>query len=658
MRTRISKNRIFPKKYEAAAAALLLSPPNDIQNFIHSILRSNSLGPSFKISITYNNRTTCATSKMRLRCGCAVFWTAEMLLTFTLVTSWMFRPQPAPGKVSKNGFHVVHETSSLRCPSRIFLQDFRDDVDDENEASNYFEDFDYVIGGTKDNNIMPEDLTMLKGNNDILQDRMQQLVETEQAAQQQISDNWKEGYWNVWGCSLDPFVLQDDADTSKTVVTCLRLGSTMDEDENDQDSALLIVGRSDGSLVWLKMDSATSSYNQNDRSIVTYFENKLTAKSTQDGGMTIGSELQRSNPVEEVDDVSTPPFDIVAQLSTTSAIVDMLVLPDATMLWTIHQDAPHLVQATSLSLEEETGFLLPSNNPEQHILQAVHTAPIVAMKSVPGHDSLVITVSKDGQTVIWEINSSGDVLVRYEGNLLEIAAGEERSDVLLSMDVDDEFLFLGTLSGQILVFSLATMMHNKVEVSSEPVLVKRFVGFSNREPGVSAVCVAAPGTLSGNDNKAPINSGRPPTKTLIAGNILGELKQWELIPTRDGNGLEYWPRMASQKLPGKAHVFDTNSYMGNIPGDLQSSAIRQVLVIQHVILVSTNHDLRFWDPFTGKSLYDMQGLNFPAVPSLVVAKDSVLVTNGMDQYVCVHDFAMERVISENAQDMIERDDHE
>lgn len=51
----------------------------------------------------------------------------------------------------------------------------------------------------------------------------------------------------------------------------------------------------------------------------------------------------------------------------------------------------------------------------------------------------------------------------------------------------------------------------------------------------------------------------------------------------------------------------------------------------------------------------MQGLDFVAAPSQVVAKDSVLVTNGMDQYVCVHDFAMERVTSENTQ---ERDDQQ
>jgi len=140
---------------------------------------------------------------------------------------------------------------------------------------------------------------------------------------------------------------------------------------------------------------------------------------------------------------------------------------------------------------------------------------------------------------------------------------------------------------------------------------------------------------------------------LIAGNVLGELKQWEVIPTGGGSGLEYWPRMATQKLPDKAHVFETITDEESSP----SATIRGILCIQQVVLTSTDHDLKFWDPKTGKVLYEMNGLEFAAArPSLAVARDSVLVTNGMDQYICVHDFAMDRVTSENAQSMIERDD--
>ncbi|KAG7368397.1 hypothetical protein IV203_031140 [Nitzschia inconspicua] len=588
---------------------------------------------------------------------------------------------------------IFPPSTTRRSPSFRLFQDYKDDNNGgtEDEDNFFYDDFDFVIGEGNDQNskdslvpTTPLAINTFADGSKILQDRMTQLAETEQAAQQQIADNWKEGYWNVWGCSLDPFVIiegneESEEHTAKTVVTCLRLASTV-ENEEEEESTVLVVGRSDGSLVWLKMDTSISpslsSYDTakmtQGRSTVTYFENKLTAKATQDGGMTVGAELQRSgssfNDSQDEESSPPPPFDILAQLTTGSkdSIIDMLVLPESDMLWTIKQDTPHIIQTWRLLCDKDTGFLLPASKTQtSKNLNVIHSSPIVSMKQIPGHNNLVLSISEDGQAVVWMVDTSNEcVSVRFEGNLFDgLGDGEAfySGDVVLSMDVDEELLFVGARSGGIFVYSLSSILHEMQDSTRGHLLVKQFVGFSNRHPGVSALCIASPGTLVQKDDQGRINAGRPPTKTLIAGNVLGELKQWELIPTRNGNGLEYWPRMASQKLPGKAHVFDTNE--STMSAHAQSMAIRQVLVIQNVILAATDCDLRFWDPATGKGLYDMQGLDFAAGcvvthPSLVVAKDSVLVTNGMDQYVCVHDFSMERITSENAHDMIQKDDHE
>ncbi|KAL3937461.1 MAG: hypothetical protein SGARI_002118, partial [Bacillariaceae sp.] len=530
--------------------------------------------------------------------------------------------------------------------------DFLSDNDGDDDDIEYFDDFgDSVVGDSQSNTNDYAKTQDTPGNSfSLLQDRLQQLQVTEQAQQRQIESNWKEGYWNVWGCSLDPYppvTGQDDSSNEKTVVTCLRLASTSEEDV--EDAALLIVGRSDGSLVWLKMDvtapsmSEGSGNSSNEPStVVTYFENKLSAKATEDGGMVLGSELQRSegNPfdaeeqlAEDVPTAPTPPFDIVAQLSSPveGAIVDILMLPEAGQLWTISQTTPNRIQVCDLALEDETGFLLPSTQQSFQQLETSHSSPIVAMKNIPGTNE-VVTVSDNGQAVIWSADTDTGGSTRFQGHVLQ--DNEVDSDLILSMDVDDEYLYLGTSS------------------------VKTVVGFTSRQPGVTALCVAAPGTL--NDSSTQNPSGRPPTKTLIAGSVLGGLKQWELIPTGRG-GVEYWPRMASQRLPGKAHAFKTlNDEFAD-----ETCSIRQLLCIQKVILAATSSELRFWDPATGQSLYEMQGLDFARgtlgtlpQPSLVTASGSVLVTNGMEQYVCVHDFAMERVTEENAQDMIQRDDEE
>jgi hypothetical protein len=97
--------------------------------------------------------------------------------------------------------------------------------------------------------------------------------------------------------------------------------------------------------------------------------------------------------------------------------------------------------------------------------------------------------------------------------------------------------------------------------------------------------------------------------------------------------------MSSQRLPNKAHVFETDQVFltSEEQNNLSSQTIRGLMCIQKVVLAATNRDLKFWDPETGKVLYDMKGLDFGLLgggihASLVVARDSVLVTNGMDQY--------------------------
>jgi hypothetical protein len=653
---------------------------------------------------------------------------------------------------------------------------YQDFTNEKDEGTEYYDDFDFVVGGGDDG----KDSTLQqRPSPSTLQDRLQELAMTEQANQQQVSDNWREGYWNVWGCSLDPYSTdvssgEDDDGYSlspKTVITCLRLvpsssSSTFNDGGGDCDTALLIVGRSDGSICWLRMDvsppPSLSSYDTTTkslrgRSMVTYFENKLTTKSTNDGGFIVGTQLRRSdNPnvnrqPQEFgnDDNATdhPPFDIVAQLSmatttggsTNAAILDMLILQDTKMLWTISQESSsssssNTIQVWALSNErhnpdddddddddDSDGLLLPA--PAQMTqppfqLRTIHTSSIVGMKVVPTNNQhdLVVTVSDNGLVVVWEVkgqHDSGDpdVSIILEDNVLEQhqQGEEQRSDIVLSMDVDKDHLYLGCQSGRIFIFSLSSIFAHKERRQTPTTalpLLKTFVGFTNREPGVSALCAAGPGSLR---SASPSGGGRSSVAStaatsLIAGNVLGELKQWELIPTgADGSGLEYWPRMASQRLPNKAHVFETDQVFlsSEEESDVTSRTIRGLMCVQKVILAATNRDLTFWDPETGKVLYDMKGLNFDVCgggqdrPSLVVARDSILVTNGMEQYgkpinaisylpslpvtlpyiqlcctgllvslsfflpthpVCVHDFAMDRVTSENARDMIERDD--
>jgi len=684
---------------------------------------------------------------------------------------------------------VVQDSSSF-CRSKSCLyqqQDFTDGKsygnsdgidDDESNGMEFFDDFDFVVGdnsnsattdgssnsntgdtSTTDNSSSTSSLetegqtlgeTTMPSGMSVLQQRFQKLALTEQVNRQQISDNWKEGYWSVWGCSLDP---STEDTTQKTVVTSVRLvhSSTTENDDDDDDATLLIVGRSDGSICWLQMEtlslpSSSSSPSDNDpkssiesRSVTTYFENKLVAKATEDGGMVVNTSLQRregndddnGNYNDAMNDTGininspgdVPPFDILAQIQTSTsdsnadvtaaAIVDMLPLPAAKVLWTISLGAPNVIQGWNLSPDSDTGFLLPSSSSGNNGggqqsskigMKTIHTSPIVAMKVVPvpqvgANTQLVVSVSTNGQVVVWEVTPGDDqdecsssIRIRLDTNILQQQWEEEyydENDSILSMDVDDQHLYLGSRGGRIYIFSLAEIkgQHfatSDTSSSANPTtslqLLKSFIGFTSRDPGVSTLLAAGPGSLGANNGTGNTNTNRPPTKSLIAGNMAGGLKQWELIPAGKGR-LEYWPRMASQKLPGgKPHVYETSDYShyddDDDEGDASfSPAIRGLVCIQQVLLAATAQDLTFWDSTTGKALYDMQGLDFALHdttthahaqyqrtthhlrPNLIAVKNSVLVTNGMENFVCVHDFAMNRVTSENAQDFLELDDN-
>jgi len=593
------------------------------------------------------------------------------------------------------------------------------------EYYNDFSDFDFVVGDDAAASIdETEDVVPSSTPMSTLQQRFKKLDLAEQIDRQQISDNWKEGYWGVFGCSLDPYT-EDDAQ-EKVVVTCIRHLSI--ENDFGDESALLIVGRSDGSICWLQMEnfllqSSSSSSSplappsDNDpskaaenRPITTYFENKLTAKPTDDGGMIVATELQRREDNSDANfdedegkknedsvDGSSPtfPFDILAQIKTAqntpseldgdAAIIDMLPYPSANILWTIAHGTPNVIQGWKLVPDPETGFLLPNESPEfsKINLEIIHTSPIIAMKAIPQKDtnyrygtSFLLSGSDNGQVIIWEISTTSDesppsIRIRLDTNLLEDQDDYDENDSISSIDVDDQYLYLGTRMGKISIFSLSTILEDDFKATTLP-LVKSFVAFQSNNPGVSTLLAAGQGILATNNDSSSdsANYNSNPTKSLIAGSDQGELKQWELIPAGNER-LEYWPRLASQKLPGgRPHVYETGdcSFVYS-EEDSFSPAILKLMCIQQVVLAATDHDLTVWDSSTGKLLYDMRGLDFtPATigcgrngnisrprPSLIAVSDSVLITNGMENFVCVHDFAMDRITSENVQTFIEED---
>lgn len=99
--------------------------------------------------------------------------------------------------------------------------------------------------------------------------------------------------------------------------------------------------------------------------------------------------------------------------------------------------------------------------------------------------------------------------------------------------------------------------------------------------------------------------------------------------------------MKTQKLPKKAHLFE--GHTGKI------TALEAMDGKPLFLSASVDGTIRAWNAATGKEEYRMDGFN-DDLSSLCLQGGGmgdvgdgfadVLVTNGMKQYVCVHDFSL------------------
>lgn len=94
--------------------------------------------------------------------------------------------------------------------------------------------------------------------------------------------------------------------------------------------------------------------------------------------------------------------------------------------------------------------------------------------------------------------------------------------------------------------------------------------------------------------------------------------------------LEHWPRMASQRMQKRAHLFQ---------GHEEAMPITALTSVDASKFLSAGADgtIRAWSPSTGKELFRMDGFS-EKISSLCLLEEMYLITDGMENLVCVHDF--------------------
>jgi hypothetical protein len=145
--------------------------------------------------------------------------------------------------------------------------------------------------------------------------------------------------------------------------------------------------------------------------------------------------------------------------------------------------------------------------------------------------------------------------------------------------------------------------------------LKSFTAFPKE--GVSIIWAAGEGIMGQGDSSRA---------AFITGSTGREITQWELIPFEE-EGVEYWPKLASQTLPGKGHVLKTN--VGCSRGS--EAPILALFKVQDVVLSASSNHLTIWDPKPDRALFEMQGMmEFGELASCLV----IVGDKWINRFVC------------------------
>lgn len=513
---------------------------------------------------------------------------------------------------------------------------------------------------------------------------LQERIRSVQAQQRQqetlVFHNWQRGNWKVRGFSLDPEKSppldhpDDDHnhDPDGRIHVCLiqsaaaakvnwaRESSSSSGSSSSTDE-LIWIGRTDGSLLAVRLGSA----------YWTSFQSKLTAApvdtdettSNSENASTIiriSSQLVREDKeisagtVEDDDDeeddqvVAMPPvpvppstpFEIVAQVQAgETPLSAILVLENdddddssSSTVWTACQGSGDIQQWKQ---QQEVG---PGRDTLQlkrgTVLAGVHgTSTVITVQAVKAgtgqqeeddYDDddetpqVIFSAAADGSMALWDVATGA---LKYHCKL-------ENTEIH-SASTDGIHVFLGTATGQILVYKMQDWYQQSTlagMVEAACPMPNGQWSAANDDVPITSLATAGTGTLGRTAARA---GGAMESFVLLTGDANGVVKQWEVLSRRGGTRLEQWPKLASQRLSKKAHLFARQ----------HEGAVTALASVDQTKFVSASADgtVRAWNTATGKEIFRMDGFT-DQIRSVCLQSPTLLITDGMKQYVCVHDF--------------------
>ena len=406
----------------------------------------------------------------------------------------------------------------------------------------------------------------------------------------QLTENWQQGNWQVRGFSLDRYSAAKEDGESTSISKIAMMGVS---------DGGVVVGRTDGSVCLVELGTE----------YWTKFESKLKAIETSNVTVSVESQLVRND--EEKRSVNEIPFEVVHQfMAHEGKEISALLLAEDEHDETIVVTADVTGHMTVWSIPDVEGErVFPLRNLE------AHSDRVVALKQVSlSGNTLLFSASVDGSLAFWDM-WTGDLVYRCQ--MMEEENNGEAIRIL-SVDATDDKVYLGLESGHVVAYLVSEMVQAASIGGSCPIPNGRFLAHPSNG-GVTAIAC--------DDSSSSSNN------SLITGDASGVVKQWEIISrlssVDEKTTLEHWPRLSNQRMKERAHIFQGHS--------------ERITALQYhpnaILSASVDGTVRAWNIKTGKELFVMDG--FSADINSLCLSENTLVTNGMNQFVCVHDFGID-----------------
>ena len=479
----------------------------------------------------------------------------------------------------------------------------------------FYNDFDQVSPEDSVSFFTPANTDNLSS----LTERVQQVQATDRAEAARIRTNWAEANWEVRGFSLDAIDCKADGSAPLIHITTL----TPSTDPDDESEQLVWVGRSDGSLVLVQLGS----------DYLTHFSSTLTLEPTTGNSVSVKSKLVRddgNNPwIEANDSFRQDPFGILCQAQPYQGQpISHLVTALHKIVYTVAQGDPQILPwlIPETTTADEEGFRLVA----QPALPNVHPASVVGLHTVSltndeSAPTLLASVSEDGTLALWDI-SSGDLLFTCNIDATEDDYAAE-SLAVTSATASHGYWFLGLANGKILAYQLDQLLEATADGSPCPLPACEWQA-NPQKAAVTAIHCMGNTTLR----------GLSPSLVVISGDSQGMVQQWNLLERQarvEGSSdtktvLDAWPKMANQRVPGRAHLFQGH--------EDTITSITSTKNTDFVVTASRDGTVRAWHPATGKVATRMDGFE-EIIPCQLCLVGHDLLLTGSGHYVTVHDFS-------------------